>query len=149
MAMKTAPPCLPAACSLLLSGLGGKESLLLLTRPACLPASPAPTPNPHPNPPLPQGEEVSVPTSMPSGVEDILSELSKEPGVAGVALGRRAEERRTVSQDLELWISKEAVVGGYNLLARAGRLVQEIHVESGLPPAEMKAAVQRVLRRLV
>lgn len=101
-------------------------------------------------PPQAEGEAPSsVPASMPSGVEDILDELAKEAGVSSVALGRRAEERRTVSQDLELWISKEVVAGGYNLLARAGRVVQEIHVETGLEPGEMKAAVQRVLKRLV
>ena len=52
-------------------------------------------------------------------------------------------------QDLELWISKEAVEGGYNLVARAGRTVQEVLVSTALPLDEMKAAMQRVLRRLI
>lgn len=54
-----------------------------------------------------------------------------------------------VLQDLELYISKEAEEGGYTLVARAGRTVQEIHVTTELPLPEMKAAVQRVLKRLV
>ena len=54
-----------------------------------------------------------------------------------------------VLQDLELYISKEVVEGGYNLVARAGRTVQEVHVTTDLPLDEMKAAVQRVLKRLV
>ena len=54
-----------------------------------------------------------------------------------------------MSQDLELWIGREAVEGGYNLLARAGRLVQEIHVTTALEAEDMKATIQRVLRKLV
>lgn len=53
------------------------------------------------------------------------------------------------AQDLELWISKEVVEDGYNLVARAGRTVQEVHVTTELPLDQMKAAVQRVLKRLV
>ena len=59
------------------------------------------------------------------------------------------EEKRAVSQDLELWISKESVQDGYNLVVRTGRLVQEIHVTTQLPGQSMKQAVQRVLRKLV
>jgi predicted RNA-binding protein with RPS1 domain len=90
----------------------------------------------------------SVPAAVPAAVEDIMAELAREAGVAGVTLGRRVEERRTVSQDLELWMSREAVAGGYNLAARAGRVVQEIHVDTAMAPEEMRAAVQRVLKRV-
>lgn len=90
----------------------------------------------------------SVPASVPAAVEDILDELSREPGVTGVTLGRRVEEQRTVSQDLELWMTREEVTDGFNLVARAGRVVQEIHVTTGMPAREMKAAVQRVLQRV-
>ena len=61
----------------------------------------------------------------------------------------QVEEKRAVSQDLELWISKEAVKDGYNLVVRTGRLVQEIHVTTDLPSEGMKESVQRVLRQLV
>ncbi len=54
-----------------------------------------------------------------------------------------------MSQDLELWISKEVVEDGYNLVVRTGRLVQEIHVRTQLPGEGMKECVQRVLRQLV
>lgn len=90
----------------------------------------------------------SVSASVPGGVEDILDELSKESGIGEVTLGRRVEERRTVSQDLELWMSREAVSDGFNLVARAGRVVQEIHVSTGMDADEMRAAVQRVLKRV-
>ena len=59
------------------------------------------------------------------------------------------EEKRAVSQDLELWIGREGVEGGYNVLARAGRLVQEILVVTSLDADAMKATIQRVLRKLV
>jgi hypothetical protein len=61
----------------------------------------------------------------------------------------QVEEKRAVSQDLELWISRETVKDGYNLVVRTGRLVQEILVETELPSEDMKECVQRVLRQLV
>jgi len=39
--------------------------------------------------------------------------------------------------------------GGYNLVARAGRTVQEVLVTTQLPLGGMKDAMQRVLRRLI
>jgi predicted RNA-binding protein with RPS1 domain len=90
----------------------------------------------------------SVAADVPTGVEDVLEELAKEEGVTEVNLGRRAEEQRTVSQDLELWISKEAVADGFSLVARAGRVVQEINVVTEMSAAEMRAAVSRVLKRV-
>ena len=89
-----------------------------------------------------------VPTDMPSGLEDILGGLLAEPGVEAVNVGRRVEEKRTVSQDLELWLTKDTIVDGYNLVARAGKMVQEIHVVSSMDRREMKDAVQRVLRKV-
>ena len=58
------------------------------------------------------------------------------------------EERRTVSQDLELWMSKEQMTDGYNLIARAGRVVQEIHVRTTMDASAMKQTVQRVLGKV-
>lgn len=89
-----------------------------------------------------------VPVAMPQGVEDILNELSNEKGIDEVTLGRRVEERRTVSQDLELWMSKESVTDGFNLVARAGRVVQEIHVCTSMDAESMRGTVQRVLKRV-
>ena len=89
-----------------------------------------------------------VPTAIPQGVEDILNELVGERGVDEVTLGRRVEERRTVSQDLELWMSKEQTTDGYNLIARAGRVVQEIHVRTTMDVSAMKQTVQRVLGKV-
>lgn len=56
--------------------------------------------------------------------------------------------RVSVLQDLELWISKEVLEDGYNLVTRAGRTVQELKATTNLPLDEMKAAIQRVLQRL-
>lgn len=93
-------------------------------------------------------DDKQVPVAIPQGVEDILNELSEESGIEEVTLGRRVEERRTVSQDLELWMSKEQLSDGYNLIARAGRVVQEIHVRTGIDSDSMKQTVQRVLAKV-
>ncbi|KAK9805682.1 hypothetical protein WJX72_011770 [[Myrmecia] bisecta] len=104
---------------------------------------------------LPLGRGLSGPgltevaVEVPSGVEDICAALKSEAGVKSVALGRQVEEKRAVSQDLELWLSRDAVEDGYNLVARAGRILQEIHVETDMSNDTMKATIQRVLKRLV
>lgn len=54
-----------------------------------------------------------------------------------------------MSQDLELWISRFSVEDGYNLVARAERTVQELHVTTQLPPEEMRNIVQTVLKLLL
>lgn len=54
----------------------------------------------------------------------------------------------TPAQDLELWITKEEVEYGFNLAVRAGRVVQEVRVATGMSADEMRAAVQRVLRSI-
>ncbi|KAL3160494.1 hypothetical protein ABBQ32_010805 [Trebouxia sp. C0010 RCD-2024] len=89
-----------------------------------------------------------VPVNIPQGVKDICAELEKEEGIESVVLGRQVEEKRVVSQDLELWIAKERLEDGYNLITRAGRTVQELKVTTDVPLDAMKSAVQAVLRRL-
>lgn len=89
------------------------------------------------------------PSSIPAPIEGVCAALRAEPGVASLRVGRQVEEKRAVSQDLELWISREVVADGYTLVARSGRLVQEIHVTTGMGPDEIRGAVTRVLSRLV
>ena len=49
------------------------------------------------------------PALVPTSIEGVCAALRAEPGVAAVKLGRQAEEKRAVSQDLELWISRAVV----------------------------------------
>lgn len=46
-------------------------------------------------------------------------------------------------------MSTKEVPGGYILVARAGRIVQEISIVTTLPPQELKSAMQRALKRLM
>lgn len=83
-------------------------------------------------------EEVPLP-----GLPDICSSLLKEEGIDAVIPGRQAVEQRVVSQDLELWLTNVFVEDGYNLLARSGRQVQEIHVVTKLDRESIKRAIKR------
>ena len=86
----------------------------------------------------------------PSGLlASVQAELLNEPGITGVSLGRQASGEKVVSQDFELWLANTAATGGYNLLARSGRLVCEIHVTTGLGREDMKAALKRVSARIL
>lgn len=83
-------------------------------------------------------------------LEQICEELLREKGITNVKIGRQVLEKRVVSQDLELWLSNMPVEGGkFTLLARAGRLVQELHLETSLDRAGIKQAVQRVMGRVL
>ena len=92
------------------------------------------------------GEEgTKMEASLP-GLPRICAELLSEDGVEAVIPGRTAVERRVVSQDLELWLTNVQVEDGYNLLARSGRQVQEIHVVTNLNREAIKRAIKRATR---
>jgi hypothetical protein len=57
-------------------------------------------------------------------------------------------EERAVSQDLEIWLSSAKLENGFILVARTGRLVQEIKVNTGLSKEELKGVTQAVLKEL-
>ncbi|KAG0613250.1 hypothetical protein M758_6G087900 [Ceratodon purpureus] len=87
-------------------------------------------------------------TSLP-GLEQICEELLNEEGINDVTLGRTRLEKRVVSQDLELWLANAPVEDGkFSLLARAGKQVQEVQLNTNLDREGIKAAVQRVTGRV-
>ncbi|GJP36605.1 hypothetical protein CLOM_g21094 [Closterium sp. NIES-68] len=126
---------------------------LLETLDRLLPFQPAPdasSPSPSaleaassaPSSPLPAA---SSPPPLP-GLLALCSQLRQQPGISSVALGRQAVERRVVSQDLELWLSNApAAEGQFTLLARAGRLVQEVQVATTLDREQMKDVLKQIL----
>jgi predicted RNA-binding protein with RPS1 domain len=96
-------------------------------------------------------------------VAGIVKELRKVPGIDDVAVGRVAQERHTVAQDLELYLRKDAGVAsidggdeedwaarlpGHDLVARTGRFLQEIRVVTGLSRDDVKKAITRVIQRV-
>mmetsp|Transcript_26670 Transcript_26670/g.85595 ORF Transcript_26670/g.85595 Transcript_26670/m.85595 type:complete len:125 (+) Transcript_26670:809-1183(+) len=80
--------------------------------------------------------------TMP-GLDEICAALRTIAGIQDVNTGRQAVEKNVVSQDLQLWITSEPVDDGYNLLARSGRIVQELRVVTTLSRDEMKKAVMK------
>ena len=92
-------------------------------------------------------EDELLDTPLP-GLMDICSNLLTEDGIDAVIQGRQAVEQRVVSQDLELWLTNVVVEDGYNLLARAGRQVQEIHVVTKLGRDSIKQAIKRATSAL-
>jgi ribosomal protein S1 len=94
-------------------------------------------------------------------VAGIVKELRKVPGIDDVAVGRVAQERHTVAQDLELYLRRDAGVAsldggdelaerapGHDLVARTGRFLQEIRVSTGLSRDDVKKAITRVISRV-
>eukprot|EP00882_Tetradesmus_deserticola_P012151 GHRQ01012874.1.p1 GENE.GHRQ01012874.1~~GHRQ01012874.1.p1 ORF type:complete len:169 (+),score=55.32 GHRQ01012874.1:67-573(+) len=81
-------------------------------------------------------------------VKQIIQVLEWTPGIKRVDIGRQAEESHTVSQDVELYLTKQSPQGGFALVARVGRVLQELLVETGLSKDDMKKALTRVLSRV-
>ncbi|CAI5529118.1 unnamed protein product [Closterium sp. Naga37s-1] len=94
-----------------------------------------------PSSPLPGA---ASPPALP-GLLALCNQLQQQPGIVSVTLGRQAVERRVVSQDLELWLSNApAAEGQFALLARAGRLVQEVQVVATLDREQMKEVLKQI-----
>ncbi|XP_027342458.1 uncharacterized protein LOC113855153 [Abrus precatorius] len=83
------------------------------------------------------------------GVQAILDELLHEDGIYDARIRRQGFEKRVLSQDLQLWLSNAPPANQrFNLLARAGRQVQEIHLTTSLDKEGIKRALQRVMERV-
>ncbi|KAI8475819.1 MAG: hypothetical protein J3K34DRAFT_464443 [Monoraphidium minutum] len=87
-------------------------------------------------------------TEVPAEIIRIVAVLMSTSGISDVRPGRQAEEHSTVSQDLELYLTKNDLPGGFTLVARSGRLLQELIIETELPRDAMKKALTRVLSRV-
>eukprot|EP01026_Neomeris_dumetosa_P038954 TRINITY_DN3184_c0_g1_i3.p1 TRINITY_DN3184_c0_g1~~TRINITY_DN3184_c0_g1_i3.p1 ORF type:complete len:344 (-),score=42.51 TRINITY_DN3184_c0_g1_i3:111-1142(-) len=81
-------------------------------------------------------------------LKDIIESLQMEEGVGKISLGRQATASKAVSQDLQLYMAKEEVSDGFNLVARGGKWVQEVHVQTQLSRDEFKKSLQKALRRI-
>lgn len=53
-----------------------------------------------------------------------------------------------LTQDVELYLTKQSREGGFTLVARVGRTLQELLVETALGKDDMKKALTRVLSRV-
>lgn len=78
----------------------------------------------------------------------IVAVLMSTAGISDVRAGRQAEEQHTVSQDLELYLTKQDLPGGFTLVVRSGRVLQELIVDTSLSRDDMKKALTRVLSRV-
>lgn len=96
---------------------------------------PLPFPNTHTHPPpIPQ---------VPAEIIKIVAVLMSTAGISDVRAGRQAEEKSTVSQDLELYLTKQDLAGGFTLVARSGRVLQELIIDTSLSRDDMKKAVRK------
>jgi hypothetical protein len=105
---------------------------------------PQPTPRPHPHPTSPP----PPPRQVPAEIVKIVAVLMSTAGISDVRAGRQAEEKSTVAQDLELYLTRQDLPGGFTLVVRSGRVLQELVVETSLSRDDMKKALTRVLSRV-
>jgi len=89
---------------------------------------------------------------LKDSMKELIAMLKEVEGVDDVRLGRTAEEKRVVSQELELWISRVPMAEdstGYNLVARSGKDVQEFHVHTHMDADAFKGMIQGVSSTLL
>ncbi|XP_019460464.1 PREDICTED: uncharacterized protein LOC109360179 isoform X3 [Lupinus angustifolius] len=83
------------------------------------------------------------------GLERILEELLQEDGIDDARIRRHGFEKRAVSKDLQIWLSDERPANRrINLLARAGKQMQEIQLITSLDQEGIQRALQRVFERI-
>lgn len=81
-------------------------------------------------------------------INSLRNKLLEQEGIEAVNVGRKAEEQHKVSQDLELWLSKEVLEDGYAVVARSGKVLQEFVLKTTLSKEEIKNLLTIVLRKL-
>lgn len=79
-------------------------------------------------------------THLP-GLLPVLEKLTQEPGVTTVTPGCLASVRALCPQ-LTIKVSVP-IRGGFKLIARRGKTVQEVFVLTSLPPDQLQAAIAR------
>jgi predicted RNA-binding protein with RPS1 domain len=92
--------------------------------------------------------EIDMLPESNKGLDLICKELLLEPEIVAVLPGRREKEKRVVTQDLELWMTNKKIENGYRFVARAGKMLQEVHVITKLSRDEIKELVKNVLKRI-
>uniref|UniRef100_A0A061S449 Nucleic acid-binding protein n=1 Tax=Tetraselmis sp. GSL018 TaxID=582737 RepID=A0A061S449_9CHLO len=86
--------------------------------------------------------------SLLEGLDELCRELRSEDGVLLVTPGRQAEVPRVSAPDLQIFMTKQQVTDGFNLVARLGTRVQEVHVATDLRREQMKVVLRNALNRL-
>lgn len=81
-------------------------------------------------------------------IQQIVQVLELTSGIERVGVGRQAEVSHTVAQDVELYLTKQSRDSGFTLVARVGRMLQELLVDTALSKDDMKKALTRVLSRV-
>lgn len=92
------------------------------------------------------GEEAEG-ASLPA-LASIKTQLERSEGIARASLGRRAVEKGSVSPGFELWLADSRQPESYRVVAREGRLAQELIVSSDLPRDRFKQLLQEALSSL-
>lgn len=85
---------------------------------------------------------------VPAEILKIVAVLESTAGISGVRPGRQADNKSTVSQDVELYLTRDDMPGGFALAARSGRVLQELLIDTSLSRDDMKKALTRVLSRV-
>lgn len=84
--------------------------------------------------------------NMMTEVQKLVERLQAEPAVDEVYIGRQAQERSVTSQELGVYLTREEVADGYNVVARLGNTVQELLVTTTMSREQMKEVLQRAAR---
>lgn len=76
-----------------------------------------------------------------------VSVMRQTPGIIAVELGPQAQEKRKASQEFELYMTRDDLPDGFQIVARVGSTLQQLNVRTTLPREDMKALLKDVLSK--
>lgn len=96
--------------------------------------------------------------AVPEDIQALIARLKKQPEVEDVTLGRQAVEAKIASQELVVYLTKDGSLSalssrdgqteenGFDMVARVGNVLQELHVSAKVSRDEAKGLIARVAR---
>lgn len=96
--------------------------------------------------------------AVPADIQALMGRLKQQPEVEDVLLGRQAVEAKIASQELVVYLTKDGTLsaltsrdglteeGGFDMVARIGNVLQELHVVARVSRDEARVLIARVAR---
>ncbi len=82
--------------------------------------------------------------SIPTEIQQLMDRLKSQVEVDNVYIGRQSNESKIASQELVVYLTKDTTDDGFDIVARLGNVMQELHVVTKLSRDEARGLLTRV-----
>jgi len=84
--------------------------------------------------------------SIPEDIQQVIDRLNVQESIMEVIIMQQAVESHLFSQELQLFLTKTEIPGGFLVVARSGSTLQQLQIRSNLPREDMKDLLARIAR---